>query len=129
MLPSEVSTAFMMPPGQLLMLATISLPRQHLSPLVCSCVPVSSLLPGPGSPRPSATLRHGRWGQGVLRPGSGDCDMLVTKTAVAALLPEVCATSVVLVELASAMAIVSLLGQVFSQYLAALDPMTGHCVE
>lgn len=55
--------------------------------------------------------------------------MLVMKTAVAALLPEVCATSVVLVELASAMAIVSLLGQVFSQYLAALDPMTGHCVE
>ena len=129
MLPSEVSTAFMMLPGQVLMLATISLPRQHLSPLGCSCVPIASLLPGPGSPRPNATLRHGRWGQGVLLPGSGVCDMLVMKTPVAALLPEVCATSVVLVELAPAMAVASSLDQVFSEYPAALDLMTGHCVE
>ena len=129
MLPSEVSTAFMMLPGQVLMLATISLPRQHLSPLGCSCVPIASLLPGPGSPRPNATLRHGRWGQGVLLPGSGVCDMLVMKTPVAALLPEVCATSVVLVELAPAMAVASSLAQVFSEYPAALDLMTGHCVE
>lgn len=55
--------------------------------------------------------------------------MLVMKTPVAALLPEVCATSVVLVELAPAMAVASSLDQVFSEYAAALDLMTGHCME